>query len=754
MTPIYHRRIEYVSSVLVLVFLLLYSYAYLFLVPYFGFFYNAADGEIIEIWVDQPAFRTLQPGDHLLQIGSLTWTDFISDNRQSFLQGKQSGDVIEIIIERNDQKVTIPWTLPGPNLVESIDRLSALWLWLMFWLAGTATILLVRPRSKTRALIIAFYYLFAPWLLAGWMSSSGIWDTRILARALAWIIAVMYLHLNWVIPRPLGRIPTGLLWAAYLVTGVLGVLELFQLMPQNAYAVGIMFALAGSIIILILHAVLQPDTRKDLKVLAVALLMAGGAGILLSSQTTSLININIWLVWIAFLSLTAIPGAYFYVIYRRQLGGLELRANRIISLYLYTVLLLMLLTILFWFTNTSIADRNFEIAAEISGLFIAGLLTAIAYPGFQRLIERRILGIPLPPAHLIEAYASKITTSLDSENLVVILRDEIQRSLLIRQSALLGVNEGDTITLLYSTEVAKSEIPTPADIPILLEQSGKYQLPASNHGKTNPFKWVRLVLPLEAGGKLIGIWLLGKRDPDNFYAQSEITVLQTIANQTAIALINIAHTRLLHALYQADIERQEKERAALARGLHDEVLNQLATFFMQQPAFGGTDAYGESKELITNYLREVISDLRPPMLNYGLQPAIYELVDNLMQRTNENPSIEISLNSSGTRYDPHIEQHVFRIVQQASENAVRHAHALNIQISGDLNPESIHLVVFDDGLGFPTANSQDFEQLLSQEHYGLVGMYERASIIGADLKISSQRGWGTRVELVWPEDSQ
>jgi GAF domain-containing protein len=86
------------------------------------------------------------------------------------------------------------------------------------------------------------------------------------------------------------------------------------------------------------------------------------------------------------------------------------------------------------------------------------------------------------------------------------------------------------------------------------------------------------------GGKLIGIWLLGRRDPDDFYAQSEISVLQTISNQTAIALNNIAHAELLHALYQADIERQEKERAALARGLHDEVLNQLAVLFIRQPS--------------------------------------------------------------------------------------------------------------------------------------------------------------------------
>jgi signal transduction histidine kinase len=140
------------------------------------------------------------------------------------------------------------------------------------------------------------------------------------------------------------------------------------------------------------------------------------------------------------------------------------------------------------------------------------------------------------------------------------------------------------------------------------------------------------------------------------------------------------------------------------------------------------------------------------MLNYGLRPAIDELVDNLLQRIDECPDIEIELDSDGIRYDPNIEQHIFRIVQQACENAVRHAHAQSIRISGALRSDNIRLVVADDGLGFPAAGSSDLEGLLKQKHYGLVGMYERASIIAADLNIYSQRGRGTRVELEWLND--
>jgi two-component system sensor histidine kinase DegS len=184
------------------------------------------------------------------------------------------------------------------------------------------------------------------------------------------------------------------------------------------------------------------------------------------------------------------------------------------------------------------------------------------------------------------------------------------------------------------------------------------------------------------------------------------------------------------------------------------VLNQLAAFFMRQPASLGAPALEESEVVITNYLRKVISDLRPSMLNYGLGPAIDELVDNLSQRGTNHLTIINVLGQCFVRFDPAIEQHIFRIVQQACENAVRHAHAHNIQINGTLKPESIQLTVADDGIGFSAPGIQDLELLLEQKHYGLVNMYERASIIGAELRIISQHGQGTSVELVWPKNGQ
>ena len=73
-------------------------------------------------------------------------------------------------------------------------------------------------------------------------------------------------------------------------------------------------------------------------------------------------------------------------------------------------------------------------------------------------------------------------------------------------------------------------------------------------------------------------------------------------------------------------------------------------------------------------------------------------------------------------------------------------------MSGSLEPEKIHLAIADDGIGFKLEQS-DFSHLLAEKHFGLAGMDERAGLIGADLKIVSAPGEGTRVTIIWQPKS-
>jgi two-component system sensor histidine kinase DegS len=192
----------------------------------------------------------------------------------------------------------------------------------------------------------------------------------------------------------------------------------------------------------------------------------------------------------------------------------------------------------------------------------------------------------------------------------------------------------------------------------------------------------------------------------------------------------------------------------LARGLHDEVLNELASMAMRAGDLQVTPDVIESYQLLTTYLRSVINDLRPAMLAYGLGPALNELIDQLSDRVVEEIVFQIDLPGNDVRYAPQVEQHVFRIVEQACENALRHAQAKIIRIDGDLEADRIRLVVKDDGRGSSILEKIDLNVLLIAGHYGLVGMFERAAIIGAELRFRSDPEIGTLVEITWGNEPE
>jgi signal transduction histidine kinase len=137
------------------------------------------------------------------------------------------------------------------------------------------------------------------------------------------------------------------------------------------------------------------------------------------------------------------------------------------------------------------------------------------------------------------------------------------------------------------------------------------------------------------------------------------------------------------------------------------------------------------------------------MLNYGLAPAFREFADNLMQRSKDTVNVVLDLQPGETRYPQNIEHHVFRIVQEACENSLRHARCKKIFFSGQLTPEEIDLRIHDDGVGFEVKGGVELDTLLANKHFGLVGMVERAKLIGAEVKITTAPGNGTQIRINW-----
>jgi signal transduction histidine kinase len=200
-------------------------------------------------------------------------------------------------------------------------------------------------------------------------------------------------------------------------------------------------------------------------------------------------------------------------------------------------------------------------------------------------------------------------------------------------------------------------------------------------------------------------------------------------------------------MYQSDIERNEKERMWLAMELHDSVLNELAILRNSLMEANPPQQFQASYEEVTRRLREIVSNLRPPMLMYGLVPALNELADNLMERSGDKVAIQVNVLEGGGRLPQNMEQHLFRIVQEACGNALRHARAENIQIVGEIDSNIVNLDIVDDGRGFkPQA---ELGNLIANRHFGLAGMMERARLIGAEINIKSNPDRGTRIHIEW-----
>jgi signal transduction histidine kinase len=735
---------DYVLPWVTLAILLLFTYAYHFETPFEGFHWDS-QGNVTKIYVKDRAEPTLHVGDRLIQIGSVLWKDFQSDLHQQIFAGVQPGEVVPLVVERNGQRLNILWEYPGPTPGEVNDQLfSQGWLAFAFWGVGTLTLLSLRPKDERQKLLVAFNYLTAIWLVIGsGVSRYHIWNSAQLLYMGIWLSVPVYWHLHWLYPLPLGKLPRGVLLAGYLCALVIGLLGWFIYFPEWTLILGFLLAILGSFVLLVLHAVLRPQDRADLRLLIRVAVLALVPSIVIGF-VGSFSTLPTGILALSLVSLPLLPFAYLYTAFRRRLGGLEIRVNRLLSIYFFVVLLGALVLPVAVLAAIRVHATDSIILVDVGLNILTAVLAIFGFPHFQKFVERHWFGIHLPSENLLEIYSAQITASTSLEKLSHVLENEVMTSLLVRKFAFLRA-DGQTLKNLSAVNI--SIVPEEYEYAVLLELAGKYRSPETLRAG-QPYPWVHLVLPLKVEHNVIGFWLFGRRDPDDYYSQVEISLLQSLANQTAIALSNILQTERLRAMYQANVDRYEEERLRLALDLHDSILNQLAV--LQMNLDKPSQKFQEAYDGLTQRLREIVSDLRPPMLNYGLEPAIRELADNLMERSKDTIHVELNLQTDQNRYESKTELHLFRIVQEACENALRHAQARNIKIFGKLEAQEINLQLQDDGAGFELDdNSLVLDALITQKHFGLAGMQERASIIGAELEINSSPNAGTHIQITW-----
>lgn len=196
-----------------------------------------------------------------------------------------------------------------------------------------------------------------------------------------------------------------------------------------------------------------------------------------------------------------------------------------------------------------------------------------------------------------------------------------------------------------------------------------------------------------------------------------------------------------------------EERQRLARELHDAVSQQLFAISMTATAVGRTLDHDfekarrqvklieEMASVAQSEMRALLLHLRPVHLEgKKLSQAIPELVEEMRAKV----AMDISLDmEEDLQLNKGIENHLFRMVQEAISNTLRHAKATRMDIALQRRGETVRLAIKDDGVGFDVMAKK-------QTSYGLVSMEERVSELGGSLNVASAPGKGTRIEIRVP----
>lgn len=502
---------------------------------------------------------------------------------------------------------------------------------------------------------------------------------------------------------------------------------------------------------------MSPDRRVETRLPFVMILIF--IVLAVESNFTNLLSLSPVPAEIILLFAPLLPMSYFYAIYSQNLGGLEIRLNRSISVlgflaFITLPVLPVLAALNLWLRNTGLLGL-ITIFYGIS----TGLLGIYFYPSFQRWFGKTFLAIPDVSENLISSITTYLSRSLDEDNLIQVLKSKVFPSFLIRQAVVIRLFPLNPAFSDINYRTILSLNPQPPifsqdDLKALVAQAEQQTSKTTPNITGHPVpNWVRLVIPLSLEQQLVGLCLLGSRDPDDYYDPADIRLLQAVMNQATLVLVHIEKTRDLRAFLQEDIQRQEAVKLRSARRLHDQVLGQLTVLGQN------IDHSDEESPLVATYqetvqqVREVIAGLRPSALNFGLEMALTDLVDRLSENNLSPAVLELDVHSeqsiAAPRYPPEVELQVYRIVQQACENSLQHASAAHIRVNGIFKPESIVLTIVDDGKGFEVDPVINFETLLEKKHYGLVGMAERAALIHASLVIISAPAAGTEVRLHW-----
>ena len=372
-----------------------------------------------------------------------------------------------------------------------------------------------------------------------------------------------------------------------------------------------------------------------------------------------------------------------------------------------------------------------------------------------------------------------LTRSLDRESVLATLLDRL-RGMIPFDRGLVMVLEGASRVSVRAVFDGVCVVPFPAegklefdpsDHPIVqgvLKTGAAVMIPdlRAHPGSTLPAdesaaeSW--LGAPLFARGDVAGLFALSKREVGSFN-EEHLKLAEAMSSQASVAVENAilfkqmeAATVRMRGLSRRLVEAQESERRTLARELHDEAGQALASLrfglrLLDREIGDGGDVTGRTAELmertdaVIDSLHRLAADLRPASLDHlGLEAALRQY----SRSAGSKFGIEVHFKARGMRgerFSTEVETALYRVVQEAMANVVRHARASRADVLLQLRDDRVMVMVEDNGVGFEP------EQVRRRgDHVGLLGLEERAEALGGTLTVESAPGAGATIVVEVP----
>jgi signal transduction histidine kinase len=242
--------------------------------------------------------------------------------------------------------------------------------------------------------------------------------------------------------------------------------------------------------------------------------------------------------------------------------------------------------------------------------------------------------------------------------------------------------------------------------------------------------------------------------PDDEFDANDESVFESFGASAATTIVTVQAVEA--EKLQLSMEASERERHRWARELHDETLQELGALKVllessvdREPS----ELSAESRRIAIEHvdrgirnLQGLITELRPAALDdLGVGAALEALARQAADRFDIEIDVDVDLayeREGGPRLPAELEATIYRLVQEATNNAIKHADPTRISVTVSRNEASVEVIVADDGRGFDPA--------ATERSFGLVGMEERVTLPGGKLEIESAPGRGTEVRAELP----